>query len=262
MHWQRVSAIILQAWYHLRHSRETWMDIFWFPLINALVIGVLSLYFARQGNVSSYLPVLLVGLLFWHVVEIGSYSIAVGVLWEIWSRSFSTLFVSPLTLSEFVMGHIIFSLCKQVLLLTLLSIVVFTLFHFSLLSLGWLLPIYVFLLALYGWAFGMFVFGLILRLGSNIQSLAWGLVYIVQPIIGVYYPISMLPPWLQTIARFIGPTYVLESARSTIATGTVQWEYISRALIFDAVALLLSYLFMKYMWEWARKSGALARMEL
>ena len=39
-----------------------------------------------------------------------------------------------------------------------------------------------------------------LRLAEGMESLAWGLVFALTPLSGVYYPIGVLPAWLQPVA--------------------------------------------------------------
>lgn len=259
MHFRHINAILLHAWYHFRHSRETWVDMFWFPVIHTISISGLTIFFGSQGG--SGVTFTALAVMMWYMIEVGSYSIAVGTLWEVWSRSFSTLFISPVTITEFAVGQVIFSMFKQVLLLSIMSIIVYVAFGFSLLSLGGMLPVYLFLLALYGWAFGFIALGLILRFGTTLQSLAWGLVYMLQPLIGIFYPYNILPVPIQRVASLLAPTYVYETARVQLATGVIHAENLWRALGIDIVTLAVAYLFMRQMWEWARKSGALARIE-
>lgn len=260
MRWHRVNTVVLHAWHHLTHSVETWMDIFWFPLIQAFVFGGVAVYFSRTGSTMTGLFVVM-GIILWYSMEAGSYSITVGTLWEVWAHSFSSLFVSPLTLEEFVAGHMIFGLFKQVGTVALLSIVGYITFHFSIFSVGSTLPLHLLLLILFGNAIGMFILGMILRLGTRLQSLAWGFIYIIQPVVGVFYPVSVLPKSVQMIAYALPPTYVFESARTAVITGSPIWRNLAIAGVLNIVYFVLSYIFMKRMWEWARRAGALARME-
>jgi ABC-2 type transport system permease protein len=258
--WPRIKSVILHAWHHLTHSVETWVDIFWFPMIQALVFGGIAVFFVRStGSTAGKFVVM--GIILWYGMEAGSYSIAIGTLWEVWAHSFSSLFVSPLTVEEFVAGHMIFGLFKQLVTITILSIVGYLTFHFSILSIGITLPLHFLLAMTFGCAIGMFVLGLILRFGTRIQSLAWGFIYIIQPIVGVFYPISVLPLFLQQIAFCLPPTYVFESARHAITNGAPRWDYLVISFILDLIYFVLAYIFMKRMWEWARSSGELARME-
>jgi ABC-2 type transport system permease protein len=256
----RVRAVATHAWYHLRHSTETWTDIVWFPVINVLVFSWFATFLAASTD-RMYATQFLAGLILWFAIEAGSYSIAVGTLWEVWSRSFSTIFISPLTLTEFVAGQILFAVFKQVLVVAVASLIAYLVFSFSIFTIGALLPLYVLLLMMFGWATGMFVLGLILRLGSNIQSFAWGFIYITQPFIGIYYPVEVLPRLAQKISYALPPTYVYGSMRRSLMGQPVVWEHIWIAVGLDVLYFALAYLFMRTMWSWARRTGALARME-
>lgn len=259
MRFRRVKAVIIHSGHHLAHSVETWVDIFWIPIIQALVFGGVALFFARTAGEAAQFIVL--GILLWSGMEAGSYAIAVGALWEIWAKNFINFFVSPVTLEEFTLGHIVFGLFKQFLTVGALSAVIYFIFHFSLLTIGPTLPIDFFLLMIFGYAVGMFALGMILWFGTRIQSIAWSLIFVIQPLVGVFYPVSILPPWVQKIAFTLPPTYVFESARAAMLTGKANWDYLWMASILDAVFLTTGYLFMKAAWNRARRSGRLAKIE-
>lgn len=259
MRLHRVKAILIHTQYHLRHSVETWTDIFWFPVINTVVISGLALYIGKsQGMVSG--EILIAGLVMWFAFEPASYSIAVSALWEVWSRSFSSLFITPLTISEFIAGQMLFSLVKEFLLITVVSTISYLILGFSIFSLGPIVVLYLFLLTMFGWAFGCFILGLVLRFGTRIQSLAWGLAYAVQPFIGMYYPVEIFPPVFRIISTLLPPTYVYKAMRENIA-GNPPGDLLYIAFVLNIVYFIAGFLFMKMMWERARRSGSLARME-
>lgn len=107
----------------------------------------------------------------------------------------------------------------------------------------------------------MIALALILRFGTRIQSVAWGLIYILQPIVGVFYPVSVLPDWVQKIAFAIPPTYVFESARMAAVSGAPRWDYLAYAILLTVLYGCVAYWYMKYSWEYARRAGTLAQME-
>jgi len=260
MNLRRVRAIFVHAWYHLSHSVETWVDVFWFPIINTLIFGLVALYFSR-GGAANQSSIILLGILLWQIIEMGCYSIAVGALWEVWSQSFSSLFVSPLRLREYVLGQILFGLIKQTGVFLILSTVAFVAFKFWIWQIGWMLPIYALLLAVFSWSFGMFVLGLILRFGTSIQSLSWGLIYMIQPLVAVYFPVTIVPSQLRWISFLLPPTYVFESARRQWLTGAIDQSSLLVALGLDVVYLVVSGLFLGYMWGQAKQTGVIVRME-
>ena len=53
--------------------------------------------------------------------------------------------------------------------------------------------------------------GLLLRNGLGAENLAWGFMFLFLPLTCVYYPVSVLPDWLQIFAWMLPPTYVLRA---------------------------------------------------
>lgn len=124
---------------------------------------------------------LLGGFLLWEIVRIGQYCVTVSMLWEVWSRSFNNLFVTPLTMTEWLLGQMIGGTLKTTVVIGLLSTWSAWAFGFSLLNFGWWFWPAALILTIFAFAAGVFVTGLIIRFGTNLQSLAWGLIYIFQP---------------------------------------------------------------------------------
>lgn len=238
---------------------ETWTDIFWFPVINMAVLSGLAVFMRESGSAINGKS-LVAGLILWFALEPASYSVAVGALWEIWSKSFSALFISPLTISEFIAGQMIFSLMKEAALISIVSAISYFIFGFSLLSLGPIVIVYILLMMLFGWACGCFILGLVLRFGTRIQSLAWGLIYAVQPFVGLYYPVDIFPRFVRYVSYALPPTYVYNAMRANLAGHQADGQLIL-AFGLNILYFLLGYAFMKRMWDRARRAGALARME-
>ena len=66
-------------------------------------------------------------------------------------------------------------------------------FSFHTWSLGFgLVPIVAVLLVV-GWAISLFVMGLVLRFGTGAEALAWGVMFVLLPLSGVFYPTEALP---------------------------------------------------------------------
>ena len=49
------------------------------------------------------------------------------------------------------------------------------------------------------------------------MTFAWAAVFILMPVSGVYYPIGILPHWLQVIAHGLPTSYVFEGMRAILA---------------------------------------------
>ncbi len=77
---------------------------------------------------------------------------------------------------------------------------------------------------------------------------------------GVYYPISILPDWLQIIARIFPITYTLEAMRKALLTSATFSELLPEIIalsIFSIILLPLSLYIFKYSVRRAKIDGSL-----
>ena len=93
--------------------------------------------------------------------------------------------------------------------------------------------------------------GLIMRVGQSAESFAWAAVFILMPISGVYYPVTMLPHWLQIISALLPTSYVFEGMRAILAEKTVHWDLM--AVAFGLSVLYLVIGFQIFLWFFRRR---------
>lgn len=260
MHIQRIKAILLHEWYHLRHAKETWVDLFWNPGVQ-MILFVLIARALSIGSESELGLYMLSGMIFWNVIWVGQYGMVIGALWEIWSDSLSSLFVSPLTMQEFLIGEMISGGVKAIAAVLISDLIARLFYGFSIVSLGWISLVYFLELIVFSWAVGMLILNLILRYGTDIQSLSWSVIFIVQPFGAVFYPLSILPDGIRTIALGLPPTYVFEAIREQITSGQVNLNLLFWASIVNLAWFGVGYLVLIKGWQAAKKSGAFARLE-
>ena len=181
MNFRRIYAVLLQELYITKHSLEVMIDLFFFSTITIVGFGLTSVFLTSQivGAPAYYL---ILGLLLWEIVRVDQYSISVGALWNIWSRNLSNMFVSPLSMTEYIASLIFSAVIKSSLVFVLLSVVTALLFKFNIFSLGAGNLILFFInLTLFSWTVGLLLLGLIFLYGTRIQALAWGLIFLFQP---------------------------------------------------------------------------------
>lgn len=258
MNWSHIKPLLLHSWYHTSHSKETQIDLIWFTFIQFIIFGLIAQVISN--NQPEMAKMLLLGFLMWEIVRIGQYGVTVSMLWEIWSKSFNNLFISPLTMTEWIVSQMITSAVKTVSVISFLAVLGQLLFKFNLLQLGWLLPIYGVILLAFSYAAGIFITGLIIRYGTNIQSFAWGLIYVFQPISAVFYPVEALPEQIRWTSYISPITFVMEAARLQINTGQIWWSYISIGAVLCAVYVAGALYFMHRMYKRARSTGEFARL--
>ncbi len=246
MRLHRIYAIILRFMYLFKHSFDRQSDIFYWPAMDLLLWGLTSTYFgAKTGDSSLFVSIVVSGLLLWVIVWRGQYEVTVNLLEDLWNKNLINIFVSPLSFWEWITAFLTLGIVKSVLSMGVASLLGFLLYQVNILNIGWALLPFFFLLLMTGWWVGFLVAGIILRFGTKIQHLAWSMVFLIAPFSGVYYPISVLPNWAQSVAHFIPTSYIFEGARSAMANGTVDAMIFLKSLALNLVYLCLTLIFLR-----------------
>lgn len=217
--WLRIRAVARRHAYVLQRAPQRWFDVVFWPTVDTVLFGALGVQLSRASNSGGRLAVgaLLSGIILFHVVFQAEISLATGFMEETWSRNLLNLLVTPLREIEYIAGVVLFGLFKLVLAIATLSVVALGLFAFHVTDLGLAFVPLAAVLMLAGWSVGLIVIGLILRVGQGAEILAWGLLAMVMPLSGTFFPVSALPGGLQPVARLLPTTHVFIAARSVLA---------------------------------------------
>jgi hypothetical protein len=100
---------------------------------------------------------------------------------------------------------------------------------------------------------------LVLRFGRAAEALVWGMPFLLQPISAVYYPLDVLPPWLQTLAWLLPSTHVFEGMRTALHLGTVHIGSLLAACGINLVYLAGGVAVFGWMMRHTREKGYLSR---
>jgi ABC-2 type transport system permease protein len=90
------------------------------------------------------------------------------------------------------------------------------LYHYSVFTLGFPFIAFFVDLLIMGWALGLLITSLILRHGLGAESIAWLAIFVLAPVSAVYYPVSVLPGWLQWVALSLPSAHVFEGMRAVM----------------------------------------------
>jgi ABC-2 type transport system permease protein len=261
--WRRVYAIILRYSYGIRHDAARLFDLFFWPIVDLLVWGFLTVYLNDIGFNPGGLGLswLIGGIIFWTLLYRSSQDVAVQLLEDIWARNFLNLFASPLRLSEFITGMVLVAGVKVLITLVTLAVLALWLYHYQLLALGLALVPYLAVLLVFGWGMGLVVSALIIRFGSRVQVFAWGAAFLIQPISAVFYPVAVLPPLVQPLAWLNPATYVFEGMRQVVLHGVFRWDQWLLAQALALGVLALSIWLFAWLFNDARVRGMLTRLD-
>lgn len=259
---RRIFAIVLRYSYGSRHDMPRLFDIFYWPIIDLLVWGFLTVYLNERRDTGSLaLSWLIGGIIFWTLLYRSSQDVAVQLLDDIWARNFLNLFASPLQLSEFVVALLVVAALKVFVTFVVLAVLAYAFYAFNVLALGPSLLPFLLVLLVFGWAMGLVVSALMVRFGSRMQIFAWGAAFFIQPVSAVFYPVASLPPALQVVAHANPVTYVFEGMRAVLLERSFAVDQLLLALLLTAASLAFSiWLFVVY-FDQARERGMLARLD-
>ncbi len=234
----RLSAMTLRYWYLLRASWPRLLELVYWPTMQMFVWGLLQLYLSDEHSTLAEISGTLVGgVLLWEVLFRGQLGFSISFLEEMWSRNMANLMLSPLRPAEFAGAMMLMSLVRLLIGMVPVSLMAWAFFGFNIYGLGLALPVFFANLVLTGWAIGLIVSGLVLRHGMGAESLAWTTMFLMLPLCCVYYPVSILPAWLQPVSLLLAPTYVFEGMRAAV------FDHVFRAdLMLAALRLNLIYL--------------------
>jgi ABC-2 type transport system permease protein len=174
-----------------------------------------------------------------------------------WSRNLSNLMISPLRPMEFVAALMIMSLVRLAIGVIPVTLLAIAFFGFNLYGLGLALVAFFINLILTSWAVGIVVAGVLLRHGMSAESLAWTLMFVLMPITCVYYPVTVLPAWLQVVAWALPPTYVFEGMRALLIDHAIRPELMLEALALNAIYFALGVVAFLALLKNARREGSL-----
>ena len=258
MKFHRIYALFLRHFYLIKGSFPRILDLIYWPTIQIILWGFISKFFTLYSEFYNHtVGIILTAAILYDFLFRSSISFNMLFLEEIWSRNFTNLFIAPLKVSE-----IITSLTVTALIRTLIGIVPAILlaspfFGVSIFNLG--LPLVLLLLSLYafGMTLGLLVISGLLRYGPAFENVAWSSLFLLAPLGCIYYPLSILPDWLQIIAKMLPLVYIFEEVRSILLNSIVNYSNIMSAFILNFIYFLLSVFVFYRSFHEARKRGTL-----
>src|SRR3954469_6704378 len=259
--WLRMRAIARRHAYVLVRSPHRLFDVTLWPLVDVVLFGSLAAFVGTNGasGASKASGYLLAGIVLWHVIYQSQIAMSTGLLEETWTRNLLNLMVTPLREVEYLAGVALFGMVKLVMGVGVMVLGALVFFSFDTWSLGFgLIPVGVVLLIV-GWAISLLVIGLVLRFGTGAEALAWGVMFVLLPLSGVFYPTEALPTVLQPIALLLPTTHAFAALRSLVDGNGNDWVQLALAAVGALVLLGLSMWFLVTMLRTFRKRGYITR---
>jgi ABC-2 type transport system permease protein len=255
---RRIGAMVLRYWYLLRSSWPRMLELIYWPAVQMFMWGFLQLYISSNAGFFARAGATFIGaVLLWDILFRGQLGFSISFLEEMWARNMGNLMISPLRPVEFIAALMIMSLIRLAIGMVPVSLLAIAFFGFNLYGLGLALVAFFVNLILTSWSVGIVVSGLVLRNGMGAESLAWTFMFVLLPLTCVYYPVSVLPTFMQPIAWALPPTYVFEGMRALLIEQTFRLDLMLAALALNVVLFTAMALTFVALLASARRNGSL-----
>ena len=257
----RVLGIARRHAYVMLRSPHRLFDVIVWPVVDVLLFGSIGVFAASRATTGAaqIALYLLVGVILWHIIYQAQIAVATGFLEETWSRSVLNLIATPMREWEYVLGVALFGLVKLVIAVGGVTLIVWGAFAFnvSVISLG-MIPVAALLLVV-GWSIALFVIGLVLRFGAGAEAFAWGILFVVMPLSGAFYPVEALPSVLHPVARILPTTYAFAVGRSVAAGEPFPWDQFAIGAVGTGVLAVIGLAYVTWMLRVFRQRGYVTR---
>jgi len=247
---------------HLSLYRGSWprlLDLAYWPILQMTIWGFTSSFFAgRLGSHGAVtIGMLLGGVLLWEVALRSHLGFAVSFMEEVWSRNLGHIFISPLRPWEMLAALIGISMIRTAAGVIPAAVLAFLLYHYNLLTIGPVIILFAVNLMVMGWWIALGCISLILSQGGGAESLVWSMLAGLSPFAAVYYPVAIMPHWLQPLALAMPAAHVFEGVRAVISQGVIRWDHLAWAFGLNVAWMAAASLLFLQQFRAARRNGAL-----
>jgi ABC-2 type transport system permease protein len=254
----RISGLILRYVYLLRSSWPRMLEIIFWPTMQLVTWGFISKHLIAETPLYQKAPALLVtAVLLWDVLFRSHINFALSFLEEIWSRNLGNLFISPLKPYELISAITLISIIRTMVGVIPACLIALPLFKLDIFGPGMPLVFFFVALVIFGWCTGIFIVSLLVRYGIAAESLAWLSIFLIAPLMAIYYPVEILPNALQNLAYCLPPAHIFEGLRALLLENQFLPQNLAKAFALDLLYYALAFGAFLVAYKSARKQGLL-----
>jgi ABC-2 type transport system permease protein len=268
--WRAFLAVIRREWTVFRRYPSWIIALFiWpviFPAAYILVGRALSgpdgsglVQFTQVAGTSDFLGFIAVGTTIWMWQNVVLWNVGFALRQEQMRGTLETNWLAPTWRFSYLLGNSVTQLVTMLVFLAVSALEFGLLFGVRFhgdIRLA-LLMILVSIPSIYGMGFVFASLVITAKEASSFVYLVRGLVMI---FCGITFPISMLPDWMEQIAAWLPPTYMIRGLRNAALAGAdfqALWPDIRALLLFGLFWLAAGYMVFQWMERRARKSGTI-----
>jgi ABC-2 type transport system permease protein len=255
----RIYAVFLRQIYLIRGSMTRVIPLFIWVAIDIVLWGFITKYLnSVNGMGFDFVPTMLGAMLLWGFLVRVMQGVTMAFFEDVWSRNFLNIFSSPITIYEYVVGLVLSSIATSAVGLAVMLLLAH-LFGLSFTSYGIMLYPFLLTLFIFGLALGILGTALVLRWGPAAEWFIWPIPALISPFVGVLYPLSVLPAWMQAVGHALPASYVFESMRAIILQQSVAPLHLFWAITLAVLYLLAAGWCFSRVYAYALRTGLIAR---
>ena len=261
MSWNKIFALSLRHIYLIKGSFPRILDLIYWPTIQIFLWGFISKFFTLSSSYyNNTVGIILSAAILYDFLFRSSISYNMMFLEEIWSRNFTNLFTAPIKLNEIIAALTFTAIFRTLIGLVPASIIAIPLFGISIFKIGTPLIFLLLTLYIFGVTLGLLVTAGLLRFGPSFENIAWASLFFLAPLGCIYYPIEILPDWLQIISKLLPLVYIFEEMRNILVYDMINYFEIAKAMLISILYFVFGIIGFHWAYSGAKLRGTLINM--
>ena len=260
MNWNKIFGLSLRHIYLIKGSFPRILDLIYWPSIQIFLWGFISKFFTLNSTYyNDTVGIILTAAILYDFLFRSSISYNMMFLEEIWSRNFTNLFIAPIKLKEIITALTLTAIIRTLIGMVPAVLIAIPLFGVSIFKLG--IPLLLLLISLYifGVTLGLLVTSGLIRFGPSFENIAWASLFL-APLGCIYYPIEILPQWLQMIAKFLPLVHIFEEMRNILINNLINYNQLFIAFFISFAYFIAGIIVFYLSYFGARVRGTLINM--
>ena len=257
----KIFALSLRHIYLIKGSFPRILDLIYWPTIQIFLWGFISKFFTLNSTFyENTVGVILSAAILYDFLFRSSISYNMMFLEEIWSRNFTNLFIAPIRLSEIIAALTFTAIFRTLIGLVPAALLAIPFFGVSILKIGTPLIFLLITLYVFGVTLGLLVTSGLIRFGPSFENIAWASLFFLAPLGCIYYPIEILPNWLQVIAKLLPLVHIFEEMRNILIYNIINYYQILKAILISIVYFIMGIIIFYLSYAGAKNRGTLLNM--
>ena len=270
MHQGRATYAFFERNWNITKRYWAW-ELVWlvYLIVNAMSVTYIgaaaSTVTGAKVNTDFFIMYLLIGTSVWSYLSVTFDGVTDIINMERWEGTIEYTFMAPISRFTHLIGSCWYAVVHGLLFTFIQLIVVGLFFHLDLSHANYLTAVFMMLIgsvSFIGFGIGAAVLPLLYtEKGMQMSFIVRAILLLIS---GVYYPIQVLPLWMQPLARISPATYVLEGLRAGLQNNQSIWSpeiwsYTWPLLLTGAISIPLGVYIFGIAERYAKKTGRLKR---